>query len=166
MAKSFGVWMLLVAIVATDYETNRWFSMNFVHFTTHLSVLLSKLFFIPVNHIAVAANALSDLNYDMISIAGYPLKISIECSAYHAYFALISLILFSAWKLRDKLVYGTVILVILALLNSFRIVFLGVIGEKFPNILDVMHDYIWNILLVIILWGLWELSNKRLTKTV
>jgi len=159
--------MILVAIVAVDYETNRWFSMYFVHVTTHLSVLLSKLFFIPAKYIGgtVAAIATSDLNYDMITIAGYPLKISLECSAYHAYFALISLILFSAWKLKDKLVYGIIILVILALLNSLRIVFLGVIGEKFPSILDIMHDYIWNILLVIILWGLWELSNKKLTKT-
>lgn len=167
LAKSFGVWMVLVAIVAVDYTNGRWFSMYFVHFTTDLSILLSKIFFIPVEFIGGNPDKMSmaDSSYGMLLIAGYPLKIGIECTAYHAYFALIALVLFSDWKLKDKFIYGAVILVILAILNSVRIVFLGVIGEKFPAILDVMHDYIWNILLVIILWGLWELSNKRFAKT-
>ena len=168
LAKSFGVWMILVTIVAVDYETNRWFSMFFVHAATDLSVVLSKILFIPVKYLTSTSNAIAapDLNYDMISIANYPLKIELECSAYHAYFALIALVLFSAWELKNKFLYGAVILAVLAVLNSLRIVILGVIGKMFPSILDAMHDYIWNILLVIILWGLWELSNKRLAKTV
>jgi len=167
LAKSFGVWIILVTIVAVDYTNHRWFSMFFVHVTTDLSIFLSKLFFIPVKFLGGDPSTMSssDANYGLLLIDGYPLKISIECSAYHAYFALISLILFSSWKLKDKLIYGIVILIILALLNSFRIVLLGVIGEMFPSMFDVTHDYIWNILLVIILWGLWELSNKRLTKS-
>ncbi|MFV0592782.1 MAG: exosortase/archaeosortase family protein [Draconibacterium sp.] len=165
LIKSFGVWIVLVAIMATDYASVRWLSEFFVQFTTQLTILLSKVLFVPVKEMGVGANAVLSSSSGMLLIAGYPLEVGIECTAYHAYFALIALVLFSAWKLKDKLLYGVVILIVLAILNSLRIVFLGVIGDKFPALLHVMHDYIWNILLVIILWGLWEFSNKKLTKT-
>lgn len=167
LAKSFGVWMVLVAIMALDYTSVRWLTKFFVHLTTYLSIFLSKILFVPVELIGGSEGALSipDSKEALILVAGYPLKIGIECTAYHAYFALVALVLFSAWKIKDKLVYGVVILIVLAILNSLRIVFLGVIGDKFPGLLHLMHDYIWNVLLVIVLWGLWEVSNKRLTKT-
>lgn len=91
--------------------------------------------------------------------------IEIECSAYHAYLAILSLVIFSKWNYKQKIIAGSILIVSLAIINSLRIVMLGVVGRKFPQIFDIMHDYVWNILLVIIIWGLWELANKRMNKT-
>ena len=166
LAKSFGTWIVLVVIVAWDYTTFRWFSMAFVHFTTYLSYGLSKLFFIPVRLLGSSSSMMTTLevNYDSITISGFPMLIELECSAYHAYIAMVALIIFSSWTLKNKLLWGSVIFGILAIINSLRIVLLGVIGNKYPTAFNIMHDYIWNILMVIILWGLWELVNNKLTK--
>ncbi len=166
LAKSFGVWIVAVTFVAWDYTSFRWFSMFFVHLTTYFSYAISKLFLIPVKLLGSNTDIITTLkvNYDIIIISNYLMKIELECSAYHAYIAAITLVAFSAWKRNDKLFFGGLFVVILAILNSFRIVMLGVIGQKFPAFFNVVHDYIWNILLVIILWGFWEFLNNRLTK--
>lgn len=166
LAKSFGVWMGLVVIVAWDYTKYRLFSMVFVHFTTYLTYGLGKLLFIPVQLTGSSTSMITTLevNYDSIMVNGYLMLIELECSAYHAYLAIVALILFSNWTLKRKLVFGSLIFGILAVLNSLRIVLLGVIGKIFPDTFSIMHDYIWNILIVIILWGIWEVTNKKLTK--
>lgn len=167
LIKSFGAWIVGVFVVALDYTSYRWFSMAFVHFTTYLSYGISKILFIPVQLTGSDKEIITTLevNFDMIVISGYPMKIELECSAYHAYIAVIALVAFSVWKRNDKLIYGSNILAVLAILNSLRIIMLGVVGHDFPAIFNIMHDYVWNILLVIILWGLWEMANNRLTKT-
>ncbi len=166
LAKSFGTWIVLVVIVAWDYTSFRWFSMAFVHFTTYLSYGLSKLLFIPVRLLGSSSSMMTTLevNYDSITISGFPMLIELECSAYHAYIAMVALIIFSSWTLKNKLLWGSAIFGTLAIINSLRIVLLGVIGNKYPTAFNIMHDYIWNILMVIILWGLWELINNKFTK--
>ncbi len=166
LIKSFGLWAVLVIIVAWDYAKFQWFSMAFVHFTSYLSLGLSKLLFIPASITGSGTAMVTTLNvtYDSIVISGYPMMVELECSAYHAYLAMVALIVFSGWTLRNKLVWGSILFGVLAVINSLRIVLLGVIGRKFPSVFDLMHDYIWNILLVIILWGLWEFVNTRLIK--
>lgn len=167
LVKSFGVWLIAVSVVAIDYTYNRWFSMGFVHFTTYTTYILSKLLSVQISLLGSSSDIVTTLNvnYDMLHICNYPFKIELECSAYHAYIAVVALIIFSAWKQKDKFLYGIIFIVTLAILNSLRIIALGIISQKFPSILNLMHDYIWNILLVIILWGLWELINNKLTKT-
>lgn len=164
--KSFGLWIVLVIIVAVDYTGKRWFSMAFVDYTTWLSYGISKILFIPARIIGDGASMVTTLqvNYKTIIISNYPLVIELECSAYHAYLAMLSLVVFAHWTKKQKLLIGTIIFAILSVVNSMRIVALGVIGHKFPQVFNVMHDYIWNILLVIIIWGLWELANQWLRK--
>jgi len=166
LIKAFGLWILLVIIVAWDYTNNRWFSMLFVDFTTYLSYGLAKIMFIPAQILGSGQSMVTTLtvNYKSIYINNYPMIIELECSAYHAYIAMLSLVLFSKWSAKQKLISGAILFVTLALINSIRIIMLGVVGRKFPEIFNLMHDYLWNILLVIIIWGLWELANKKMNQ--
>ena len=166
LLKSFALWIVLVIIVAWDYTNNQWFSMLFVDFTTYLSYELSKMMFIPASIGGDGTGVVTTLvvNYKSIQINNYPMIVELECSAYHAYIAMFALVLFSKWNWKQKLAGGAGLFVALAIINSLRIVMLGVIGRRFPQIFNVMHDYVWNILLVIIIWGLWEIANKKMQK--
>lgn len=166
LLKSFGLWVILVVIVAWDYTNHRWFSMLFVDFTTYLSYGMAKIMFLPAKILGDGTSMVTTLvvNYKSIQINNYPMIIELECSAYHAYIAMIALVTFSSWNLKQKLITGSILFGLLAVINSFRIVMLGVIGRVFPSFFNMMHDYIWNILLVIVIWGLWELANKRMNK--
>jgi exosortase/archaeosortase family protein len=163
--KSFGIWIILVVIVAWDYTNYRWFSMLFIHYTTLLTYALAKIMFIPAVLLGSGTTMMTtiEVNYRLIMISDYPMMIELECSAYHAYIALIALVAFSKWKLKPKLVAGSILFMLLSVINSLRIIILGVIGKKFPQVFDLMHDYIWNILLVVVIWGLWELTNQKLS---
>lgn len=166
IVKSFGLWILLVILVAADYTNHRWFSMLFVDLTTYLSYGLSKILFIPAEIAGKGVSTVTtlEINYRNIIIDQFPMLVELECSAYHAYMAMISLVIFSPWTLRQKLTIGPGLFVLLAIINSFRIVILGIIGHQFPQLFNLMHDYIWNILLVIIIWALWEIISKKLRK--
>lgn len=164
LGKSFGLWIILVIIVAWDYTNHRWFAMLFIDYTTYLTYFLAKALFIPTHLLGSGSSMMTTLevNYRSITVSGYPMIIEIECSAYHAYLAMIALVVFSKWNIKQKLAIGSILFGVLSLINSLRIVILGVIGHKFPNVFNIMHDYIWNILLVIIIWGLWELVNQKI----
>jgi exosortase/archaeosortase family protein len=166
LIKSFGLWIILVIIVAWDYTNNRWFSMIFVDFTTYLSYGLAKIMFLPAKIVGDGQSMVTTLavNYKSIYIDNYPMIIELECSAYHAYIAMIALVAFSRWTIKQKFAVGSILFGSLAIINSLRIIMLGVIGRKFPGTFNLMHDYIWNILLVIVIWGLWELANKKMNK--
>jgi len=166
LIKSFVLWMVLVAIVAWDYTNHRWFSMAFVDFATYLSVWLSKLVGIQAELVGSGASMMTTLevNYKSVIINNYPMMIELECSAYHAYIAIIALVLFSSWTVKKKALNGLIIFLALALINSFRIIVLGIIGKQYPSAFNLMHDYIWNILLVIIIWGLWEVFDRQVQK--
>lgn len=165
LAKSFLLWIVLVVIVAWDYTNHRWFSMFFIDFTTYLSYWLSKILFIPAHILGSGSSMVTTLevNYSTIQISNYTMIVELECSAYHAYIALIALVIFSKWSLKQKLITGAIIFLLLAIINSLRIILLGVIGQKYPSLFNIMHDYIWNILLVIVIWGLWEFANQKMT---
>lgn len=165
LAKSFSLWIILVAIFAIDYTSNQWFSMVLIDFTTYTSYGLAKVLSIPAHLTGEGVDTVTSLNiaYQSISIYQFPMIIELECSAYHAYAAIISLVLFSKWQQRNKLIWGPIMLVLLALVNALRIVLLGVIGHKNPTLFNSMHDYIWNILLVIFIWIFWEFVNKRIS---
>lgn len=166
LAKSFGLWIVLVMIVAIDYTGHRWFSMFFINFTTYLTIVLAKLMFISA-HITGAGMSMMttlEVNYKSVEISNYPMIIELECSAYQAYLAMVSLIVFSSWKLKQKMIIGTIIFGILSIVNSLRIIIIGVVGQKFPQMFNTVHDYIWNILLVIIIWSLWEFTNHWLKR--
>jgi len=166
LIKAFALWIVLVIVVAWDYTNNQWFSMLFVDFTTYLSYALSKIMFIPASIGDNGTGMVTTLivNYKSIQINHYPMIVELECSAYHAYIAMFSLVLFSKWKWKQKLTGGSILFAALAIINSLRIVMLGVIGRTYPQIFNIMHDYVWNILLVIVIWGLWELANKKMIK--
>jgi exosortase/archaeosortase family protein len=166
LIKSFGLWVILVVIVAWDYTNHQWFSLLFIDFTTYLSYGLAKVLFIPAKILGNGTSLVTTLvvNYKSIQINDYPMIIELECSAYHAYIAILALVVFSNWKIKQKFITGSILFGLLAIINSFRIVMLGIVGRHFPGFFNLIHDYVWNILLVIVIWGLWEIANKRMNK--
>ncbi|MDA3930359.1 MAG: exosortase/archaeosortase family protein [Prolixibacteraceae bacterium] len=165
LGKSFALWIVLVVIVAADYTNKQWFSMFFVDYTTYMSYGLAKLLFIQADILGTGSSMVTmlEVNYQSITICNFPMIVELECSAYHAYLAMISLVAFSWWSVKQKLIIGSILFAILSFINALRIVLLGVIGKNFPNLFNMMHDYIWNILLVIIIWGMWEIVNRKLS---
>nr|HPR60043.1 hypothetical protein [Prolixibacteraceae bacterium] len=159
LIKSFGLWIVLVVIVAWDYTNYRFFSMAFIYFTTYLTFGLAKIMFLQAAVLGAGTSMMTtiEVNYLSIVVNNYPMIIELECSAYHAYLAIIALVLFSKWKPKQKLAAGSFMFVALAVINSLRIIILGIIGRKYPEVFNLMHDYIWNILLVVVIWGMWEL---------
>ena len=105
LIKAFALWIVLVIVVAWDYTNNQWFSMLFVDFTTYLSYALSKIMFIPASIGDNGTGMVTTLivNYKSIQINHYPMIVELECSAYHAYIAMFSLVLFSKWEWKQKL---------------------------------------------------------------
>ncbi|HNW50565.1 MAG TPA: hypothetical protein PKH79_05750 [Prolixibacteraceae bacterium] len=168
LIKAFGLWVVLVVIVAWDYTNHRWFSMAFVNFTTYLTYGLAKILFIPVQLFGDGSSTVANLvvNYKAIQIDNYPMTIELECSAYHAYIAMIALVVFSKWEVKQKFIIGAALFGTLAVINSLRIIMLGVVGRLYPNFFNFMHDYVWNILLVIIIWALWELVNRKMNRKI
>lgn len=168
LIKAFSLWIVLVVAVALDYTYQRWFAMAFIDFTTYLTYALAKIMFIPAEILGKGLTMVTtlDVHYKTILISNYSLMIELECSAYHAYLAMVSLVIFSHWNIKQKFSYGSLIFLILSLVNSLRIILLGLLGKSFPEIFNLMHDYLWNILLVIILWGLWELFNNKVRKSL
>lgn len=166
LGKSFLLWGLTVIIVAWDYTNNQWFSLIFIDFTTHLTHWLAFLFSVSsdIGNKATTTITTLEVIYRPVTIKGYPMIVELECSAYHAYLALVSLVVFSRWTIKQKLIFGTLMFSSLAIINSFRILILGIIGKQNPQFFDIFHDYFWNILIVIILWGMWELVNQYLNK--
>lgn len=166
LIKSFGIWILLVVIVAWDYTNYRFFSMAFIYFTTYLTFGLAKIMFLQAAILGAGTSMMTtiEVNYLSIVVNNYPMIIELECSAYHAYLALIALVLFSKWLPKQKVFAGSLMFIVLAIINSLRIIILGIIGRKYPEVFDLMHDYIWNILLVVVIWGMWELVNQKLIK--
>jgi exosortase/archaeosortase family protein len=166
LIKSFGLWIVLVIIVAWDYTNYRFFSMAFIYFTTYLTFGLAKIMFLQAAVLGAGTSMMTtiEVNYLSIVVNNYPMIIELECSAYHAYLALIALVLFSKWKPKQKLIAGSLMFVALAVINSLRIIILGIIGRKYPEAFNLMHDYVWNILLVVVIWGMWEFVNQKLIK--
>jgi len=166
LGKSFALWGVTVVIVALDYIHNQWFSLLFIDFTTHLLHWLSFLFSISAEIGDKATTTITTLEviYRPVTINGYSMIVELECSAYHAYLALISLVAFSRWTIKQKIIQGTIMFLSLAIINSIRIIGLGLIGKQHPQFFDIFHDYFWNILIVIIIWGMWEFVNQKLIK--
>lgn len=157
LAKAFALWIILVLIVSLPAFKDA-FAKLFIDFTTDTVVIVSKLFFIPIEK----------LGDQLISISGFKLNVIYECTAYNFYVFVIPLVLFSSWTIMQKIINLFIFLLSIVLANSFRFIIMGYIGNWFPGLFHSIHDYVWNIifgLLIFLIWFLLEKYSNRTPKT-
>ncbi|MEZ5195004.1 MAG: exosortase/archaeosortase family protein [Bacteroidales bacterium] len=150
LAKAFALWIVLVMIVSLPAFKDA-FAKFFIGFTTDAVVIVSKLFFIPIER----------LGDQLISISGFKLNIIYECTAYNFYVFVLPLVIFSKWTIRQKVVNLFVFLISIVLANSFRFIIMGYIGNWFPRLFHSIHDYVWNIIFGLLIFLIWFLLEKR-----
>ncbi|MCD4694602.1 MAG: exosortase/archaeosortase family protein [Bacteroidales bacterium] len=150
LIKAFVLWIVLVLIVSIPALKDT-FAKFFIDFTTKTVVLVSKLFFVPVQ----------DLGNQLISVAGFQLNIIYECTAYNFYIFVIPLVIFSNWTIKQKFFNLFVFLLSIIFANAFRFIIMGYIGNWFPKLFESVHDYVWNIIFGLMIFIIWFLLEKR-----
>jgi len=169
LGKSFVLWIVVAFIFTADANYWHTFTSILVDATTALLDLFGTLLFTPVEVVSKQIGQIEalDLYHATVTVAGYKMLIELECTAYQAFIAVIALVVFAKWDIKQKLIRSGVMLVILLILNNIRLVLLGIVGKNYPNFFNSFHDFVWNILLVIIVWIIWErfnqIDNKKLS---
>jgi len=169
IAKSFALWFLLVVVTVLDY--------NYLHYFTQWIILANALIikfiaiicFIPVSLHPLeygTVASLSGVAFQRIIINRYSMIIELECTAYHAYFAIFSLVIFASWQWKKKMKVFSIIFVILLIFNILRQLTLGIIGRYYPQVFGLLHDYVWNILILILVWLLWEWQSNKVKQSL
>lgn len=121
------------------------FNTAFVSFTTHAAYWFGKVLFIPVEMNSVP----------FLSVNGFNMKVIMECTAYTFYLFAIVLVLFARWPLRHKLTSLGIILGGIFIINNLRFISMGYLGSYRPELFDLVHDIVWNVLFGFMVFGLW-----------
>lgn len=146
LALTFGLWIIL-SVGFRFFAFNMFFYEALLDFVKWYLELFSNLFGVFYHEYPSSDN--------LISLNGASLKIIYECTAYSYYLFIISIVIFSPWKLLQKFWGGAVILVITTMLNAARFFSVAWIIRKHPEQLDIFHDYVWNILFAVIVFVLY-----------
>ena len=118
----------------------------FINFTIDSSVLLGKIFFIPI----------SSPSFPHLTVGGYHMQVVMECTAYNFYIFVFFLSLLSPVSWKQRLLTLLIFLVAVFVVNNLRFITVGYIGAYSENLFHLVHDYLWNILfgfLVFLIWA-------------
>lgn len=117
--------------------------------------------------VAGIANTLADGTHILMRNTHW--VITTECSAVNVHILFTSFILAFAATVRSKAVALAVGIPLICLLNFSRLLLLGVVTEFYPHYARFLHDYLWQVVfvvLVIAMWFVWiELVVKRETNS-
>jgi exosortase/archaeosortase family protein len=141
---AFVTWFALISLVHTPWlrDITRDF---FVGFTTHAAYWFGRVLFIPVEM----------RNVPFLAVKGFNMQVVMECTAYNFYLFALVLTLFARWPLRHKFISLAIFLVVIFILNNMRFITMGYLGSYRPDLFDVVHDYLWNILFGFMVFGIW-----------
>jgi exosortase/archaeosortase family protein len=117
----------------------------FVSFTGGISVFVAKILGVSV-----------DFDGNIITVAGFQMLVTLECAAVHYYGMFVAaLISYPNHKISYKAIGIISGIMVLTLLNSFRIVSLGIIGSGMSrNWFDLIHAFLWQGMFVVVVIGL------------
>ncbi len=133
--------MLILHLPAIHHDVIRFF----VTFTVDSVVLLGRITGLPIYSSGVP----------YLAVAGYPMIVIMECTAYNFYVFVIFLSLFSPVKWKQRFITLAIFIPSVFVINSLRFISMGYIGLFYPQHFENIHDYLWNILfgfLVFIIW--------------
>lgn len=149
LIKAFALWFVMVAIVHIP-GIKQDFRDLIVGFTTSSTVMMGKLFFLPVEKLA----------FSTFSVDQFTMEIIVECTAYNFYLFAIALTIFANWKPQHKLLNLLIFLGIIFITNNLRFYAMGYVGRHYPELFDTTHDYVWNILFGFMIFGVWAWRDK------
>jgi len=166
IAKSFALWLALVTIVSFDYNVWHLFANYFISITAGILVGLGKILpvgikIIDTGYIAIASGKVFGVH---VLIAKFMMLVELECTGYYAFLSIFCLLLFASWNIKEKLIRGAIMFLVLLVVNNIRIILLGWVGHRFLNAFNSIHDYVWNILLVAICLAMWLYFDKSTVK--
>jgi len=147
---SFALWGVFMAIIYIPAIHNSIMDF-FVGFVVSSTVVIGKMLFLPVS--SAASN--------LISVAGYQMKVIFECTAYNFYLFALALAVFGRWSLKDKFINFFIFIFSIFFLNAFRFIVMGYVGKFFPNIFHQVHDYVWTIVFGLIVFILYIWRNDQ-----
>jgi len=141
---AFTAWFILNAILHLP-GIKEPFNAAFVSFTTHAAHWFGKALFIPVEMNSVP----------FLSVNGFNMQVIMECTAYTFYLFAILLVVFARWPLRHKFSSLGIILAGIFIINNLRFISMGYLGSYRPELFDLVHDIVWNVLFGFMVFGLW-----------
>ncbi len=141
---AFVVWFALIGLLHLPFLKDH--VMNaFVHFTSHAAYWFGRLLFIPVELTEVP----------ILSVGGYRMRVVMECTAYNYYLFALVLVFFSRWPMKLKWKNFGIFLLIIFVFNNLRFIIMGYVGRYQPDLFDIIHDTLWNILFGFIVFVIW-----------
>ncbi|MBW6460611.1 MAG: exosortase/archaeosortase family protein [Bacteroidales bacterium] len=149
LIKAFALWFILVMIIHIPGIKDAFREM-IVGLTTSSTVMMGKLFFLPIKRLGFAT----------IMVNNFTMQIIVECTAYNFYLFAIALSVFANWKIKHKLINFLIFVLIIFLTNNLRFFAMGYVGRYYPELFDTTHDYIWNILFGFMIFGVWAWRDR------
>lgn len=150
LIKAFALWFILVTIVQLPFirEDFRDFIVNL---TTASTVLVGKIFFLPIER----------TGFENIQVSGFSMEIIVECTAYNFYLFAVALSLFADWKWKKKIINFIIFIGVIFFVNNLRFYAMGYVGRYYPEFFDSTHDYVWNILFGFMIFGIWAWRDGK-----
>lgn len=152
---TFVVWFALKSVIHIP-SIGSVVEPFFVSFTTNTSYWFGRLLFIPIQMHGVP----------YLSVNNFFMEVIMECTAYNFYLFVIVLTIFSRWPLRHKFTSLGIFLATIFVINSFRFITMGYVGSFRPDLFDVVHDYVWNILFGFLVFGIWIWREETATRQI
>lgn len=151
---TFVVWFALKAVFQIP-AIGDVAAPGIVNFTTYVAYFFGKILFIPIEMPRAP----------FLTVNGFTMKVIMECTAYNFYLFVLVLTFFVRWPLKHKLISLGIFLGSIFVMNNMRFITMGYVGSYWPDMFDLVHDYLWSILfgfLVFFIWAWRELKAQRL----
>jgi len=141
---TFVVWFALLSLIHTPLIKDPLLDF-FVGFTTHSAYWFGRLLLLPVEMDRVP----------FLSVNGFHMRVVMECTAYNFYLFAGVLMIFVRWPLKHRLISLGIFFLLIFVMNNLRFITMGYLGSYRPELFDVVHDYLWNILFGFMVFGTW-----------
>lgn len=149
LIKAFALWFVLVMIVHIP-GIKEAFRDLVVGFTAQSTLIIGKIFFLPI----------SKPTFSGIILGGFAMDIIVECTAYNFYLFAIALAVFANWSVKHKIINLLIFFGVIFFTNILRFFAMGYVGRYYPQLFDTTHDYVWNILFGFMIFGVWAWRDK------
>jgi len=147
---SFALWGAFMAIIYIPFIHHAIMDF-FVGFVVKSTVAIGGMLFLPVSSAAD----------NLISVAGYQMKVIFECTAYNFYLFALALVVFGKWTIKDKIINFFIFIFSIFFLNAFRFIIMGYVGKFFPSVFHQVHDYVWTIVFGLVVFILYIWRNDK-----
>jgi exosortase/archaeosortase family protein len=94
---------------------------------------------------------------------GY-IEINQSCSGFKQYYQIIFLFILFPGPWKHKIWFIPVSIIIIHLVNVFRIIALSLVLTSWPGIWDFMHDWILRPFFYLVIFGLWLFWNEKIRR--